>query len=153
MPFFIIGIILAIMLLVMMNWWANAKVASAKRSLMWGVIGICVLLALILLATGKALLAVLPAVYAGLRMFGPTIVSKLLKNSNLGNRGFGGSKNSKQNLMSRTEALEVLGLEEGADETQINEAFRRLMGQLHPDKGGSDWMAAKLNEARKTLLG
>lgn len=153
MPFLIIGIVLAALLLVMMNWWANAKPGSAKRSLMWGVIGICVLLAFVLLATGKAILAALPAVYAVIRMFGPTIASKLLKNVNFGKTPFGGAKSSGQMLMSRSEALDVLGLEEGASEDQVNEAFRRLMSQLHPDKGGSDWMAAKLNEARKTLLG
>lgn len=153
MPFLIIGTILAVLLLVMMNWWANAKTGSAKRSLMWGIIGICVLLALVLLATGKALLAVVPAGYAMLRMFGPMVASKLLKNFKMGQNGFGGPPKSGQSTLTRDEALEVLGLESSADETQINEAFRRLMAQLHPDKGGSDWMAAKLNEARKTLLG
>lgn len=153
MPFLIIGTILAVLLLVLMSWWANATVASAKRSLMWGIIGVCALLAMVLLATGKALLAAVPAGYAALRMFGPMIASKLLKNFKMGSPGFGGAQKPGQVQMSRTEALEVLGLEEGASEEQVNEAFRRLMGQLHPDKGGSDWMAAKLNEARKTLLG
>ena len=153
MPYLIIGIILAVLLLVMMNWWANAQVASAKRGLMWGIASICVLLGLVLLATGKALLAAVPAGYAGLRMFGPMIASKLFKNFKLGQSGANASSEPGQSTMTRTEALEVLGLEDGADERQVNEAFRRLMGQLHPDKGGSDWMAAKLNEARKTLLG
>ncbi|TNE63359.1 MAG: hypothetical protein EP335_09790 [Alphaproteobacteria bacterium] len=55
--------------------------------------------------------------------------------------------------MSRDEALEVLGLQPGASEDEINAAYRRLMAQVHPDKGGNDWMASKLNEARRTLLG
>lgn len=153
MPFLIIGTILAVLLLVMMNWWANAKVASAKRGLMWGIAGICVLLAMVFLATGKALLAVVPVGYAGLRMFGPMIASKLFKDYKLGQSGSNASSGPGQSTMTRTEALEILGLEDGANEQQVNEAFRRLMAQLHPDKGGSDWMAAKLNEARKTLLG
>jgi hypothetical protein len=55
--------------------------------------------------------------------------------------------------MTRDEALEVLGLGEGADEAAIRSAHRRLMRAAHPDQGGSDWLASRLNEARDTLLG
>ncbi|MFM2150843.1 MAG: hypothetical protein RLZZ187_3149 [Pseudomonadota bacterium] len=55
--------------------------------------------------------------------------------------------------MTRAEALEVLGLAEGADEAAIRAAHRRLMRAAHPDQGGSDWLASRLNEARDVLLG
>jgi len=55
--------------------------------------------------------------------------------------------------MTREEALAVLGLAEGADEAAIRSAHRRLMRSAHPDQGGSDWLAARLNEARDVLLG
>ncbi|GAB4166131.1 MAG: DnaJ domain-containing protein [Thalassobaculales bacterium] len=55
--------------------------------------------------------------------------------------------------MSRAEALAVLGLAEGADEAAIREAHRRLMLANHPDRGGSDWLAARINQARDVLLG
>ncbi|MFC3029483.1 MULTISPECIES: J domain-containing protein [Roseomonadaceae] len=54
--------------------------------------------------------------------------------------------------MTRAEALAVLGLAEGATEQAIRAAHRRLMRSAHPDQGGSDWLASRLNEARDTLL-
>jgi hypothetical protein len=54
--------------------------------------------------------------------------------------------------MDRDEALEVLGLEADADEDAIREAHKRLMQQLHPDRGGTDYLAAKINLARDLLL-
>ena len=54
--------------------------------------------------------------------------------------------------MTRAEALEILGLDAGADVDAINDSYRRLMQKVHPDHEGSEWMAAKLNAARDLLL-
>ena len=54
--------------------------------------------------------------------------------------------------MSETEARSILGVPPGADETAINAAWRRLMTRAHPDQGGTEGLAARLNAARDRLM-
>lgn len=58
----------------------------------------------------------------------------------------------KETVVTREEALDILGLEEDANIQQVKTAYKALMRKVHPDNQGSQWMAAKLNQAKEILM-
>lgn len=70
-----------------------------------------------------------------------------------GNNDQDEQRSSPQNSqMDRAEALRILGLEDPVDNAEIKSAYHRLIGSMHPDRGGSAYLTAKINEARDFLL-
>jgi DnaJ domain len=135
---------------------------AQKKSFRTIMLGLGAIFILICLATGKlnwlfALIGVgiasffrfLPLLlrYAPLirRLWFEFIASK--QDAAQGQKNTGSSGN-----MTKSEAYEVLGLKIGASESEIIDAHRKLMQKIHPDRGGSDYLAAKINLAKKMLL-
>ena len=55
-------------------------------------------------------------------------------------------------FMDEKEARNVLGVSAHATDEEIREAYKRLMQKNHPDSGGNDYLASKINQARDVLL-
>lgn len=68
-------------------------------------------------------------------------------------RSRGGADNQVETgSMTREEAFQVLGLNDNAEPEEIRKAHKKLIQKLHPDRGGNEYLAAKINQARDKLL-
>lgn len=57
-----------------------------------------------------------------------------------------------ESVMTKELALEILGLDEAANQEQVTKAHRTLMQKMHPDRGGTDYLAKKINTAKDFLM-
>jgi|TARA_B110000196_G_scaffold303903_1_gene300170 hypothetical protein len=73
--------------------------------------------------------------------------------SRQGHSGQGARQKPRTGGMTLAEACKVLGLDANPSPGEVREAHKRLMLKLHPDKGGSSYLAAKINQAKDLLLG
>jgi DnaJ homolog subfamily C member 19 len=131
----------------------RASVTTIKSLFAWIAALGGIALALLLILSGRGGIAL-----GALAMFGPLIWRQWQAyRIGAGTRPTpeGGSTQPpprRQSGMSVEEAYQVLGLRPGATEADIRAAHHRLMRTAHPDSGGSDWLATRVNQARDVLL-
>ena len=150
-----IMVLLGVASLLVLMWalgaFSRAQVATLKQLGIWIAAIAGLLLARLLLFTGR-LAGALPT----LLLLGPLVWSWIKEGQQQARRPGGGQSTPPPRSggpMSRAEAYQVLGLQPGASEADIRAAHRRLMQTAHPDHCGSDWLAARINQARDVLLG
>ena len=143
MPFFLLGVLALLVLMGAVGAFSRAQVASIKQFGIWTLaIGGLLLSVLLLFTRG-------PAGLGTLVLLGPLLWSWVGQ----ARPGAAPRRPAPGGRMTRAEALDVLGLKPGATEADIRAAHHRLMRAAHPDAGGSDWLASRINQARDVLLG
>ena len=135
---------------------STTAAAKIRKAMFW----VVVLAFLALAATGRLgwVLPLLGALIAALLRLAPLLAQVLIPL--LRRRGEPPGEDwrephaqREETRMSREEAYQILGLEPNAEKREIIAAHRRLMQKMHPDRGGSDYLAGKINRARDVLLG
>jgi hypothetical protein len=118
-------------------------------------LGVAVLIVVGLTVTGRMhwIGAAITGLLVGARQLLPHLVRFFPMLASLRNKGSveGTAPPQSSPNMTTKEALAVLGLEEGASEEDIIAAHRSMMQKNHPDRGGSDYLAAKINQAKDIL--
>jgi hypothetical protein len=146
-------------LLLTLRAFATASAGSIYLLLKWIAAFGGIALTALLLISGRG-----PQALAGLVFVGPLLWRRWNQGRAGIGSGFGGTGTAgtsgpppppprQSSAMGRAEAYEVLGLKPGASDEAIHSAHRRLMRMAHPDTGGSDWLASRINQARDVLLG
>lgn len=142
MPYIILLIGILIGLYALYRFFLNANITQIKALFLTAFILTVVVATFLLAMTGR-----LPAAIALAAALVPTIIGILRAK-----KPEPPNVSRDQSIQSRKDALKVLNLEDDASEADIKAAYKKLMQKVHPDQDGSEWMAAKLNEARDFLL-
>ena len=135
----------------------RSKGEERKKMVFWGIIGSLGAILLILAVTGH--LNIITAAIAGLVALLPRamhfakylpFINRLYQQNN---RQQAQTPPPGRQALSLDEDREVLGLKPGHTNDDVVQAHRRMMQKVHPDRGGSDYLAAQINKAKDTLLG
>ena len=138
----------------------RSKGDERKKMVFWSIIVSLGVILAILAVTGH--LNIITAAIAGLVALLPRamqfakylpLINRLYQNNNQQHQQQAQTPPPGRQTMSPDEAREVLGLKPGHTKDDIIQAHRRMMQKVHPDRGGSDYLAAQINKAKETLLG
>ena len=155
-------ILIAVIGIALILWHKISKTSGEERKklVLWSVIGGVLAILAILAITGH--LNVITAAIAGMVALLPRAVhlvkylpfiSRLYEQKKAGQQQAQTPPPRGKQAMSREEAMEILGLKPGYKDEDVVLAHRRMMQKVHPDRGGSDYLAAQINKAKDTLLG
>ena len=158
-------ILLAVIAIGLLLWYkiSNAPADKRKNLIFWSTAGVIIGTLVVLAATGR--MHWIYALGGTIAAFTPRVISALKylpllnrfrqqytqQNSQQSGQQSAGKANPGN--MTAAQAREVLGVKADASKEEIIKAHKRMMQKVHPDRGGSDYLAAQLNQAKDTLLG
>lgn len=148
MGYFILGIIVLGLLLLLIAQLQALRARTLRLAALAALFLLALMVGVIFIFAGRYGLAA-PAGAVALWVMRAYLLTRQIRG---GSQSQNTTQRDRATPMSRAEALEVLGLNEGADTEAIEEAYKTLIKKNHPDQGGTDWLASRLNEARSILL-
>ncbi len=130
-----------------------ASAPPAKIRLLLRILAVIAILAfaVLMLRFGQPLLGGLTALL-GVMLASANRLFALATLAQLFRRHRAQAPQSRTSTMGESEAREILGVSPTATRAEIKSAYQQKMKQYHPDQGGSEYFAKKLNEAKTTLL-
>jgi DnaJ domain len=156
--------LVGIIALAIIFWFMNKFVQANPRGMAWMLQragGIALLIAAVFLTVRGEFIVALPLAVTAFGLLG-WMPQLALGNSDRGRAGRGEDAQHGADARQRTasgtgkmteqEAYQILGLQPGASAQEIGQAYRSLMKKLHPDQGGTTYLAARINEAKDVLL-
>ena len=146
---FFLGIIFLILVIFFLNWLSTNNKKQLNKKINLIIIFISLFIGIILLIGGLYLYSPLFFSIAAWFLRKKIIFDMLL---NIFRKKQKSNQNDYNQKMSLNESYKLLGIDENASKEVIIKSHKELITKLHPDKGGSSYLSAKVNEARDIIL-